>query len=195
VALNAAAAKLVGNPKPGEEFQYAGKTWRYGDMVPERYKDARFDIFDKNNTVFSSGELGKPSTAGKEPDEYWNNWKEVSPAEVTTARAAQQAEQQKQIGALDDLNRSTQNPGQMFKILKQTISGVSDSTRTAYLNNFKIELTKYAQNFYGEKDPEKAFQRAVGDANIGTFLQDVGPHGQRCGWSGRCRFEPNEQEQ
>jgi hypothetical protein len=32
---------MVGNPKPGEEFTYAGRTWRYGDKVPERYSDAR----------------------------------------------------------------------------------------------------------------------------------------------------------
>lgn len=46
VALNAAAAAKVGNPKPGEEFTYAGRKWRYGDKVPEKYTDARFDIFD-----------------------------------------------------------------------------------------------------------------------------------------------------
>jgi len=48
VAMNAAAAAKVGNPKPGSEFQYAGRTWRYGDAVPEKYSDARFDIFDPN---------------------------------------------------------------------------------------------------------------------------------------------------
>ena len=43
-----------------------------------------------------------------------------------------------------------------------------------YADNFKQDLTKYAQDFYGEKDPDKAFNRAVGDANLGTFGQDVG---------------------
>ena len=89
----------------------------------------------------------------------------------------QQAEQfaaQGQTDTLDELNRNTENPGQFWKTLQQPIQGVSDGARTAYADNFKQELTKYAQDFYGEKDPDKAFNRAVGDANLGTFGQDVG---------------------
>jgi len=89
----------------------------------------------------------------------------------------QQAEQfavQGQTDTLDELNRNTENPGQFWKTLQQPIQGVSDGARAAYADNFKQELTKYAQDFYGEKDPDKAFQRAVGDANLGTFGQDVG---------------------
>ncbi len=56
VALNAKAAAMVGNPKPGEEFQYAGRTWRFGDVVPEKYSDARFDIYDPKEQF--SGSLG-----------------------------------------------------------------------------------------------------------------------------------------
>ena len=89
----------------------------------------------------------------------------------------QQAEQfavQGQTDTLDELNRNTENPGQFWKTLQQPIQGVSDGARTAYADNFKQDLTKYAQDFYGEKDPDKAFNRAVGDANLGTFGQDVG---------------------
>ena len=47
VALNAQAAAMVGNPKPGETFTFAGREWRYGDAkVPEKYSDPRFDIYD-----------------------------------------------------------------------------------------------------------------------------------------------------
>ena len=56
VALNAKARALVGNPQPGQEFQYAGRTWRYGDKVPEQYSDARFDIFDPKEQY--SGSMG-----------------------------------------------------------------------------------------------------------------------------------------
>ena len=61
VALNAAAAAKVGNPKPGQEFQYAGRTWRYGDKVPEKYSDARFDIFDPKEQF--SGSAGGDNIA------------------------------------------------------------------------------------------------------------------------------------
>lgn len=56
VALNAKAVSMVGNPKPGQEFRYAGRTWRYGDKVPENYSDARFDIFDPHEQF--TGSLG-----------------------------------------------------------------------------------------------------------------------------------------
>ena len=50
VALNKAGAKLVG-AKEGQPFQYQGKTYRWGDNVPETYKGkplvgARMDVFD-----------------------------------------------------------------------------------------------------------------------------------------------------
>ena len=99
---------------------------------------------------------------------------------------ANQFAAQGQTDTLDELNRNTENPGQFWKMLQQPMPGtvdpasgqpvgaVSDAARTAYADNFKQELTKYAQDFYGEPDPTKAFQRAVGDANLGTFGQDVG---------------------
>ena len=88
----------------------------------------------------------------------------------------QQAEQfaaQGQTDTLDELNRNTENPGKLWDTLNKPIQGVSDGARAAYADNFKQELTKYAQDFYGEKDPEKAFQRLVSDPNVGTFSQDV----------------------
>jgi hypothetical protein len=45
VALNKAAARQLG-ASPGKEFQYLGKTYRYGDAVPEIYPEARLDVFD-----------------------------------------------------------------------------------------------------------------------------------------------------
>jgi hypothetical protein len=105
----------------------------------------------------------------KQPD--WMSWPTLAPAEQT---AAETAGLTRQRNALDDLNRKTENPGQFYKSLDQPIAGVTDANRKAYQENFKQELTKYAQNFYGETDPDKAFQRAIGDANLGTFLQDTG---------------------
>jgi N-acetyl-anhydromuramyl-L-alanine amidase AmpD len=65
VALNTAAAAKVGNPKPGSVFKFAGRQWRYGDAVPERYKDARFDIYDPNGEFAGiGGGGGKVARAG-----------------------------------------------------------------------------------------------------------------------------------
>ena len=83
----------------------------------------------------------------------------------------QQAEQfaaQGQTDTLDELNRNTENPGQFWKMLQQPMPGtvdpasgqpvgaVSDAARTAYADNFKQELTKYAQDFYNEPDPRQS---------------------------------------
>ena len=87
---------------------------------------------------------------------------------------ANQFAAQGQTDTLDELNRNTENPGKLWDILNKPIDGVSDASRTAYADNFKQEATKYAQDFYGEKDPDKAFQRLVSDPNVGTFGQDVG---------------------
>ncbi len=53
VALNSAGAAKVGNPKPGETFEYAGREWRYGDAVSEKLTDPRFDIFDPTGTALT----------------------------------------------------------------------------------------------------------------------------------------------
>jgi N-acetylmuramoyl-L-alanine amidase len=110
----------------------------------------------------------------------------MDPAKQIANQTAAQCDSQGQTATLDELNRNTPNPGQFWKMLQQPMPGtvdpatgqpvgvVSDASRAQYAANFKQELTKYAQDFYGEKDPDKAFQRAVGDANLGTFGQDVG---------------------
>jgi hypothetical protein len=46
VALNKAGAAKVGATKPGQSFQYQGKTYRWADNIPELYPDARMDVFD-----------------------------------------------------------------------------------------------------------------------------------------------------
>jgi hypothetical protein len=44
--INAAGRARVGNPAPGSTFQYMGRTYRFGDKVPELYPDARMDVYD-----------------------------------------------------------------------------------------------------------------------------------------------------
>ena len=177
VALNSASAALVGNPKPGETFQYAGREWRYGDAVSEKLTDPRFDIFDPTGNALS-GQLpvGKQvaASASAQNKMPWDDWTPLSPADQAAAEKEGQDFRTQQTSVLDKLNRSTPNPKQFWDKLQQPIEGVTDSQRQAYADNFKQEVTKYAQDFYGEKDPEKAFSRAVSDPGLEAYVSNIG---------------------
>jgi hypothetical protein len=173
VALNDAAARLVGNPKPGEEFQYGGRTWRYGDQVPEKYSDARFDIFDPYKTAISSLGAGKGATAAAPKKQDWESWATLSPADEATITAAQAD----QFKILDSVNQNTPNKGAFWKILNSSVPGVSSNTLQAYRDQFKKQVTDYALEYYkpGNPDitPEQAFQKATGDADFGTLVGEM----------------------
>jgi hypothetical protein len=143
--VHSGGAPVTYNPKTGERF-----------------------VLENPDAGWNKGISGAQAGPAKQPD--WMSWPTLAPVEQT---AAESAGLSRQRNALDDLNRKTENPGQFYKSLDQPIAGVTDANRKAYQENFKQELTKYAQNFYGEPDPDKAFQRAVGDANLGTFVQDI----------------------
>ena len=171
VALNAAAAKLVGNPQPGQEFQYAGRTWRYGDKVPEKYGDARFDIFDPNNTALSGGQLGGTTQAAAQPKKQdWESWATLSPAEQTTATAQGV---QKSQDILNTLQSKSTNMPDWFHTLEQPIPGVSDEVRTAVRDEYKKQITAYAQDYYKEPDPDKAFARIMSAPNLLTSAGEI----------------------
>ena len=178
VALNSAGAALVGNPKPGETFTFAGKEWRYGDAVSEKLKDPRFDIFDPTGNALSGNvQLGRAGTAEPKEqslDDLAKDWVKLSPEEQAAADKQGQDFRTQQTSVLDKLNQSTPNPKQFWDKLQQPIEGVTDSQRQAYADNFKQEVTKYAQDFYGEKDPEKAFSRAVSDPGLEAYVSNIG---------------------
>ena len=173
VALNSAGAALVGNPKPGETFTYAGREWRYGDAVSEKLTDPRFDIFDPTGAALTGSvpvgrQVAAAAPAGKEDwTKIADNWVKASPEELA-------AGQKQNVATLDNLNRSTQNPGEFWKIVSKPIQGVPDDLRQQYADNFKKEVIKNAQEFYGEKDPEKAFARATSDPGFEAYVSNVG---------------------
>jgi hypothetical protein len=166
VALNNAAWNLVGRPKPGQEFQFGGRTFRYGDQVPEKYSDARFDVFDPYKTALSS--LGKGQAAA--PKNEWDNWQPATQEDLQSGR-------NETLKILGDLSAKNQNPAAFLKLLEQPISGVSDENRQLYAERFKAELTKYAQDYYHEPDAAKAFARATGDpgflGNTANFIENT----------------------
>ena len=114
VALNSAGAALVGNPKPGETFTFAGREWRYGDQVPEKYSDPRFDIYDQSgNALTGAMPVGKSVAAAAPAQEKmpWDDWPRLSPEDQAAAQkevadrqqaqiAAQQAKQQAETAAV-----------------------------------------------------------------------------------------------
>ena len=57
--------------------------------------------------------------------------------------------------------------------LSKPVEGVNDALRNSYLDEVKREATAYAQEYYGEKDPARAYQRITTDADAGTFAGDV----------------------
>ena len=114
------------------------------------------------------------ATAAAQNKMPWDDWAKLSPADQAAAEKEGQDFRTQQTSVLDKLNQSTPNPKQFWDKLQQPIEGVTDSQRQAYADNFKQEVTKYAQDFYGEKDPEKAFSRAVSDPGLEAYVSNVG---------------------
>ena len=177
VALNSAGAALVGNPKPGETFQFAGKEFRYGDAVSEKLTDPRFDIFDPSGTALTGSMPVGRQVAASAPAQNkmpWDDWTPLSPADQAAAEKEGQDFRTQQISALDKLNRDTPNPKQFWEKLQNPIEGVTDAQRQSYAENFKKEVTAHAQDFYGEKDPEKAFTKAISDPGLDAYITNIG---------------------
>ena len=88
VALNSESAALVGNPKPGETFQFAGKEWRYGDQASDKLKGPRFDIFDPSGTALTgSMPVGRQVAVNAPAKDKmpWDSWTPLSPADQAAA--------------------------------------------------------------------------------------------------------------
>ena len=81
----------------------------------------------------------------------WDDWAKLSPVDQAAAEKEGQDFRTQQTSVLDKLNRSTKNPKQFWETLQNPIEGVTDSQRQAYADNWKKEVTKYAQDFYWGK--------------------------------------------
>jgi hypothetical protein len=163
VALNNAAWNLVGRPKPGQEFTFGGQTFRYGDQVPEKYKDARFDVYDPYKTALST--LGK-DTAVQKPKAAWESWETVSPETQAKLDAQlqqqQQAKQKTEQAAIYNLPEAkSSNIVGLYKRLDQPVDNVSDATRTAIQNQLKPEIITAMREKYPEiKSDQEAWDKA-----------------------------------
>jgi hypothetical protein len=169
VALNSAGAALVGNPKPGETFTYAGKEWRYGDAASEKLKDPRFDIFDPSGNALSGGvQLGKQvvatGAASEGPqsiEDIAKDWIRLSPEEQAKI---DQGVNDHQTKILSTLQNSTNMPD-FVRALEKPIPGVSDEVRQAALDDAKKKITAYAVDYYKEPDAAKAYAKIMEGPN------------------------------
>ena len=183
VALNSAGAALVGNPKPGETFQFAGREWRYGDAASEKLKDPRFDIFDPTgNALSGSVQLGRAGTAEPKEqslDDLAKDWIKVSPEDQA---AADKQGQDSRTKILTDLQNKAPNLPAFMHALENPIQGISDVERNAKAAEIKKQLTAYAQDYYKESDPDKAYARvmAASENPVGTaageLVSKLGPN-------------------
>jgi hypothetical protein len=79
-----------------------------------------------------------------------------------------------EMAALQNLQQQNPNPTAMVRALDKTIPGVSDQTRSNYAANYKAQVTKDAQQFFNEPDPDKAFAKATGGAGPVEFAEQFG---------------------
>jgi N-acetylmuramoyl-L-alanine amidase len=166
VALNAAAARLVGNPQPGQEFTYAGRTFRYGDKVPENYSDARFDVFDPYNTALSA--LGKGTAAAAPKKQDWESWATLSPEAVTSAvTAANKTDIQK-------LQDNLQGSGNLIQFYKDLNTNPPKGISPEAVNSFKASLQKVITQQMQERFPDMTTDVAWKKALADSSLWDIG---------------------
>jgi hypothetical protein len=183
VALNAQAAAMVGNPKLGETFQFAGREWRYGDKVPEKYSDARFDIFDKDGTVLTGAmPVGRQVAAeSKEPqslDDLAKDWVKLSPeeqaaveaqiqAKAQAAQAKAQATQQAETAAVYKLPEAqNSNIIGLYNRLALAVPDVSDQTRSQIQAKLKPEIIAQMRAKFPEiKTDDEAWAKAQSPVN------------------------------
>jgi hypothetical protein len=182
VALNAQAAAMVGNPKPGETFQFAGREWRYGDKVPEKYSDARFDIFDQSGTALTGAmPVGKSVAAAAAKDDDWtklaDSWVKLSPEDQAAVDKQIAGRQQDSLKTLQAIADQTPNKGDLWKKLNGDIPGVSKDVQQQFKDKFKQQVTDYALDYYKKSNPkitpDEAFKTATSDPDFGTYFGEV----------------------
>ena len=120
-----------------------------------------------------SGQLdttAKTTTAGPEKMP-WDDWVKLSPEDQATADKAGQAKQQEILTGIRD---KTPSLPAFVRALEQPIQGVSDPVRLAAAAEFKKQITAYAQDYYKEPNPDKAYARIMGNADAGTLLGEIG---------------------
>jgi N-acetyl-anhydromuramyl-L-alanine amidase AmpD len=93
--------------------------------------------------------------------------------EATAAQQKVQAAVQKQQDTLRALQSKSVNMPDWFHTLEQPIPGVTDTVRNAVREEYQKQLTAYAQDYYKEPDPGKAFDRIMSTPNLLTSAGEI----------------------
>ena len=97
----------------------------------------------------------------------------VAPSEQVAADQATQYDVGSQRDSLGAIAAQTPNLGALIKTLDKPVPGVSEGMRQDYLANVKDEATRYAQDYYGIKDPKEAYAKITSDAGAGDVAGEV----------------------
>src|SRR4029077_16749711 len=98
------------------------------------------------------------------------SFKPVDPARNT---ALQQGFEQASKAAIAQLPEQNKSLPALINRLDQPIKGVPDAMRQNYQQAVKDEATKYAQDYYGIKDPKEAYAKIMSSPDAGTFFGEI----------------------
>ena len=134
----------------------------------------------KNPQVFvaEQAQLAKGvdlSPKAKGPAAAMGGYVLVPESEAQKAESAQagQKDTQAQQDTLTALHEHSSNMPDWYHALEKPIPGVSDATRNATREEFKKQITAYAQDYYKESDPGKAFARIMSAPNLLTSAGEI----------------------
>jgi N-acetyl-anhydromuramyl-L-alanine amidase AmpD len=144
------AFKLV--PNAGPDVQKNPQTWADEQAAIKEGFDSGSVGRKAAQPAWSAQSRGVPS---------------VNPAQNVAAWQADAYNQANMRQSLVDLGEQYKDdPVGLFKRLDQPVQGVSRPMQQQYQGAIKTELTKFAQDHYGIKDPDEAFKRITSDPNV-----------------------------
>jgi N-acetylmuramoyl-L-alanine amidase len=95
------------------------------------------------------------------------------PVDSARNTALQQGFEQASRAAIAQLPEQNQSLPALINRLNQPIKGVPDAMRQNYQKAVKDEATKYAQDYYGIKDPKEALAKIMSSPDAGTFFGEI----------------------
>jgi hypothetical protein len=97
----------------------------------------------------------------------------VPSAEGAARQQADAFNQQNFRATIAQLPEQNQSLPALINRLDQPIEGVPDAMRRNYQQAVKDEATKYAQDYYGIKDPKEALAKIMSSPDAGTFFGEI----------------------
>jgi N-acetylmuramoyl-L-alanine amidase/Protein of unknown function (DUF2934) len=97
----------------------------------------------------------------------------VPTAEGAARQQADAFNQQNFRATIAQLPEQNQSLPALINRLDQPIEGVPDAMRRNYQQAVKDEATKYAQDYYGIKDPKEALAKIMSSPDAGTFAREI----------------------